>query len=86
MLDPAHYNESVTIFPPCFKNEWHFLHWQRAARLVPESRQDTENYCMDCTPAYQRKMIARGCCNHPETQFVELLDLDGETELVGVRT
>ncbi len=49
--------------PSCFDTERQFDEWVAAAR---DSGHYVPNHCADCTPDYQRRMIAAGRCEHPD--------------------
>ena len=50
-----------------------YREWREAARHIPPSY--SAWFCTDCTPAYQKEMIAKGKCVRPEIKFK--LDEDG---------
>jgi hypothetical protein len=49
--------------PACFDTEAAFAAWCAAAR---ESRHPVRDFCADCTPDHQRRMIASGRCEYPD--------------------
>lgn len=73
--------------PLCFEDDEHYNEWLDLARssgsLAPP------DYCHDCTPLYQSRMIDIDKCRHPETIFVTLRKRlengDIEFEQVGTR-
>jgi len=68
--------------PPCFFSVKKFNDWRRKAL---ERGEEPENYCRDCSFAFQQAMIRDHRCRHPEVVFVEVPNDDGEPEIVGVR-
>jgi hypothetical protein len=44
-----------------------FLSWQQMAKRVRTRNRD--DYCEDCLPEYQREMIKKNKCRHPEVIF-----------------
>lgn len=64
--------------PRCFNSLKDFRLWQlqRNASKVNDSE-----YCADCTPKYQARMIAEGRCAFPGTTFSR----DAHGELHGTR-
>lgn len=44
-----------------------YREWREAARHTPPSY--SAWFCTDCTPAYQKEMIAKGKCVRPEIRF-----------------
>ena len=44
-----------------------YREWREAARHIPPSY--SAWFCTDCTPAYQKEMIAKGKCVRPEIRF-----------------
>ena len=66
--------------PPCFEpHEW--LEWLEARWEVYRSQRKPVNYCVDCTPEHQQRMIAQGRCNHPGLKFRRA----GDGALIGLR-
>ena len=61
--------------PRCFTSRRQFSLWVEAAR---RSNPGGSSYCADCTPEYQRHMVARYRCAHPATSFH--VDADGYVE------
>lgn len=66
--------------PACFKTQAQFDLWRELAgeQLWGNRRND---FCVDCTPEYQREMIQAHKCAHPAVMFI--MDRDGFLE--GVR-
>lgn len=56
--------------PACFTDAEQYKDYMWLIRVVDQPL-DEENYCLDCSCEYQRKMIAEGRCAHPETKFVK---------------
>ena len=50
-----------------------YREWRESARSIPPSF--SAWFCTDCTPAYQKEMLAQGKCVRPEIRFK--LDEDG---------
>lgn len=77
-------------YPMCFEGGWQFEAWRKAAlACLPKLRRAGDpgkpvNYCTDCTPEFQREMLAEKRCCRPETKFYGVLDGD-EIEVYGVR-
>jgi hypothetical protein len=63
--------------PLCFSDP---ADWRLWVGTRGTKHNDSE-YCTDCTPDHQKRMIAAARCQHPGTLF----HLDGEGELRGVR-
>lgn len=61
--------------PRCFASRRQYELWLEAARAVPPG---SSGYCADCTPEYQRQMIAARRCAYPTTSFQA--DADGYVE------
>lgn len=72
----------MTSCPPCFFSASRQKAWQKKADQVGE---EPDNYCRDCSFEYQQKMIPLRRCRFPDTAFVEVVNEDGESEVVGVR-
>lgn len=54
--------------PKCFtKPQWDA--WRAMARF--SKPRPIDGYCEDCTPEYQREMIAEGRCAFPQTRFMD---------------
>lgn len=68
-------------YPACFESEEDYKVWEASAG---KTRQ-TNGYCWDCTLAHKAAMMAQGRCAFPAVQFVEVLDEDGESQVVGIR-
>lgn len=64
--------------PVCFDDVEQWREYQKAWRL---SKGNTKiNYCNDCTPEFQHRMVVEQRCAHPRTNF----EVKGG-ELIGVR-
>lgn len=50
-----------------------YLSWQQMAKRV--STRKRNDYCEDCLPEFQREMIKKNNCRHPEVVF--RVDEDG---------
>lgn len=50
-----------------------YVSWQQMAKRV--GTRSKNDYCEDCLPEFQREMIRRNCCQHPEVVF--RVDEDG---------
>jgi len=48
--------------PACFDSDAAFAQWVAAAR---DSGHPVRNHCADCTPEYQRRMVAANRCEQP---------------------
>lgn len=42
------------------------------------------SFCYDCTPEFQAKMLKRGLCLRPETEFLNVFEQDEEPQLHGL--
>lgn len=80
-------SEFVSSTPACFDSKEQFKVYERLRHMTlahAKTRSDT-NFCLDCTPEYQQKMLMEGRCEHPETRFVWFIDSSGEgAEMVGI--
>lgn len=70
------------VRPLCFTSPEQFAAWQRLIAECDPEEALRGDYCTDCTPEYQQRMIDEGRCAHPETTFVK--DADGF--ITGVRS
>lgn len=61
--------------PWCFASRRQYALWREAARWRDPG---ASGYCADCTPGYQRRMIAENRCAYPDTTF--RFDADGLIE------
>lgn len=52
--------------------------------LISRADEEDINFCLDCTPYYQKEMVKQGKCAFPNTKFINKTT-NGETELVGMR-
>lgn len=80
-------SDFVQSTPSCFESKEQFKIYERL-RLMSlshsKTRSDT-NFCLDCTPEYQQRMLIEGRCEHPETRFVWVVSEDGQgTEMLGI--
>lgn len=64
----------MRLKPACFYNESEWATWREFARRSGA----IVNYCADCTPEYQAKMVKLDLCGHPDVQFRQ--DADGFIE------
>lgn len=57
--------------PPCFEDEDDWLAWCCWSARSHQAHHTSwhKRYCGDCTPEYKNKMVARGRCKYPETEF-----------------
>ena len=58
--------------PPCFDSVEQYREWMWANRNVESFTGIKSNYCNDCLPGYQARMISESRCNHPKVSFVKL--------------
>lgn len=79
--------------PACFDSPAQFQYWQECSVATNANAWlKGQDFCTDCTPEYQRKMLKAGRCAWPETFFVlrrmRTEDIDGELafELCGVNS
>ena len=69
--------------PLCFDTDEQFREWYYLANMTKIER---NNYCNDCTPEFQMRMINKCRCEHPETFFyMRKNHMDGESvdEMIG---
>lgn len=58
--------------PPCFNTQKDFDAWmQESRRFAMMANVNPKNYCIDCLPAFQKRMKEAGRCAHPDVEFAE---------------
>lgn len=62
-------------YPLCFTSQAQFDSWKAIARSKVGRCNGRNEYCSDCTPEYQRRMILEFRCAWPTTRFG--VDADG---------
>lgn len=79
--------EYVNTTPACFNCDKQYQEYERLRfdTIKHDNRPKDMNFCLDCTPEYQKKMMIERRCEHPETRFlmVELNEGWGY-ELLGI--
>lgn len=55
--------------PACFERPEDYVEWKKFARLPGSTVNGRIKACIDCTPQFQREMIACGRCENPEVRF-----------------
>lgn len=58
-------------FPPCFDSLQDYQAWEKALEdcNIYEVGHVKPNYCSDCLPEYQKKMIEQNRCGYPTVRF-----------------
>lgn len=73
--------------PPCFPDDHDFAKWTLFNRRSRSLR--VPNFCGDCNPVYQQRMIDKDRCQFPNAKFYVfskiLKDGSREEEIVGLR-
>lgn len=58
--------------PLCFPSQREFDAWMHESRRFAATADvNPKNYCIDCLPAFQEKMIKCGRCAYPGVEFIE---------------
>jgi len=55
--------------PDCFSSRLEYLDWVHTARMHKPA--EGHEYCEDCLPDYQAKMIRARRCQYPGTTFID---------------
>lgn len=59
--------------PKCFPDEWQFINWVEADKVVKRSYGKNEGYtafpCTNCTPSYAASMRMSDKCERPDVKF-----------------
>lgn len=55
--------------PPCFDSKEQWQQWHIADEVATHGR---TQYCADCTPQYQIRMIDENRCVHPQVKFYKI--------------
>lgn len=72
--------------PRCWSILADWVEWKRLAQLSLERRERKPTYCTDCSPDFQKKMIAAGRCEYHRVKFVPKFHKEtGTTTYEGVR-
>lgn len=65
--------------PTCFEDTLQWRTYQKFWKLSKGT--GFINYCLDCTPEYQKKMVEQNRCAYPKTTFIIK-----DNELLGMRS
>ena len=59
-------------YPPCFDSLEQYKGWMEANSLVKSDSETRSNYCNDCLPEYQARMVNEARCNYPHVKFIKI--------------